>query len=533
MTEKERIELVKNGKLKLNSLDSDEISYEVCKAAVEYKGTAIKDVPKSLLTKELCQIAVVNTVMAYRSIPKDYISPDFVVEVARKSDYENINYIPTVYKDKSFYLGLVSTDPEFIWYIPRKALTAEIGKAAIKSMGYSSTSDAVKDYPRLLSRLHKSLYDHETCLNFVESTFFTDRHSFFKENERPWLDEKKGLFGFKDNLVDGYYLSEMMKWVDVIIPLLRLRGDFISFVQKQLLTDDMIKIAIDSTAWAIKKVPEEYRTENVMLYAVEKDPLNIEYMHENMISAEMSKKVVERSGVALRFIPSRFITKELCLIAVKNGDNSVIDYVPRTIMDKDIVLAFLDSNKPRQKILQRVPQEICDYEVCMSAVNNDGNDLKFVPQYLLNTEMCLKAVLSSPWAAEYVPESLFSEEIALATVEGTQLMFDYIPKRYRTEKVCIKAVSQPMTFNYSCLDSIPKEILNQKLCNIAVDKNPLTIEYVPEQFITEDMIISVASSSYSLILINFPIRLRSEEFYKTLINRYPGIESYLSKLSTN
>ena len=36
MTEKERIELVKNGKLKLNSLDSDEISYEVCKAAVEY-----------------------------------------------------------------------------------------------------------------------------------------------------------------------------------------------------------------------------------------------------------------------------------------------------------------------------------------------------------------------------------------------------------------------------------------------------------------------------------------------------------------
>ena len=117
----------------------------------------LRTIPEGEKTKEICLAALIEDSIFFPFVPQKLITPEFVIEVVKNSSADAILHLPKEYRNSSFFLELVKLYPDIIWALPRKNLTAKIGKMTVQKMGYEKTADAVKDKPVLLSRLHTTL----------------------------------------------------------------------------------------------------------------------------------------------------------------------------------------------------------------------------------------------------------------------------------------------------------------------------------------------------------------------------------------
>lgn len=527
-------EACKHGGMVLGRVPKEYMSKEICEYAIASTGLALQYVPDAYRTMELCKKAVSCSSQAYWYVPIEYITPEFVVEVAHNSkySYSTISSLPDSLKKSPFYYEVICIEPEFIWHIPRKVLTAKIGKAAIKAMGYTSVAEAVKARPELLSRLHISLYDHEACLNFVKSEYFKestgkDRYGNWAYGFNTQEDEKNGRFYLDQKYTETYSLPNMMRWADVATPFLALNGYYIVFADERIVTEEMCRVAISSNPHSFEHIPEIFKTKEMCLFAFEKEPFLIKHFPEEYITEELALKAVQHSGFILNDLSDKYKTKEICLIAVSDEGSGKIESVPDSVLDKDIVLAYLHNTRSAVHELKKIPQQLWDYDVCLAAVEKDGSDLQYVPAEYLDYNMCIHAVRKSGSASKYVPQELFTEELALATVSYSQYEFKNIPKRCITEAVCLEALSHGDRYAGTILGEIPREIITQKICDVAIAKSPRSLEAVPEEFVTEDILLSVARRACALVPRNFPKRLRTKKFIQQLIETDSYIGKYL------
>ena len=55
-------------------------------------------------------------------------------------------------------------------------------------------------------------------------------------------------------------------------------------------------------------------------------------------------------------------------------------------------------------LLRKVPMEFCDYEICLTAVQQNRYALEYVPDSLKTKEICEAAIASNQDARHFVPE---------------------------------------------------------------------------------------------------------------------------------
>lgn len=58
----------------MNTLREQDITYEMCLAAVKHCGHALKDVPEFLMTRELCLTAVLKSPNALAHVPCEFMT---------------------------------------------------------------------------------------------------------------------------------------------------------------------------------------------------------------------------------------------------------------------------------------------------------------------------------------------------------------------------------------------------------------------------------------------------------------------------
>ena len=107
------------------------------------------------------------------------------------------------------------------------------------------------------------------------------------------------------------------------------------------------------------------------------------------------------------------LSYEICLEAVKQ-DVDALRYVPEELKTPEICL---EAVKRDGGALDLVPEELKTPEICLEAVKRDGGALQFVPKAFRTPEICLAAVKQDGWALRYVPKDLRTEEIYLAAVK--------------------------------------------------------------------------------------------------------------------
>ena len=89
------------------------------------------------------------------------------------------------------------------------------------------------------------------------------------------------------------------------------------------------------------------------------------------------------------------------------------------------------------------------------------------------------------------------------------------------------AISHGDQFSGTVLKDIPKHLITQQLCDEAVEISVWSLGAVPDEFVTPDMLMSVAERAPGRLNDNFPERFMNVEFITEMIRRYPGSKSYV------
>ncbi len=114
-------------------------------------------------------------------------------------------------------------------------------------------------------------------------------------------------------------------------------------------------------------------------------------------------EAVKLCGAALCYVPDRLKTPKICAQAVKSsaaGATPVLEWVPYDLRNEELCLAAV---RAQEESLRWVPRDLCTYEICLVAVRQKPGAIARVPEDLKSREMCREAVQSDPRALQWVP----------------------------------------------------------------------------------------------------------------------------------
>ena len=144
-----------------------------------------------------------------------------------------------------------------------------------------------------------------------------------------------------------------------------------------------------------------------------------------------------------------------------------------------------------------------------------GRHLKDFKPDEITYEMCLIAVMQDGDALKYVPADLCTEEIYNTACRSNGYVLRYVPISYRTEELCEIAVN-----SYGCaIADVPEEYKTPELCLKAACQDPYAYNFIPVQYITVDFCVSVYDQKGTEALSNLPTEVRATTFY---FHIFPG-----------
>src|SRR5579872_3779422 len=91
-------------------------------------------------------------------------------------------------------------------------------------------------------------------------------------------------------------------------------------------------------------------------------------------------------------------------------------------------------------MLDCVPVEIMDRELCLTAIEKSGYNLKHVPLCLMDRDLCFVAVKAKSLSIRYVPSDIIDMELCLEAIRGNYHAIDYIPSFIKDEELYMEAV---------------------------------------------------------------------------------------------
>ena len=616
MTEQERIDSIKNG-THLANFKKENITYAMCVAAVEKDGYAIYDVPKELRTKEIYQIAAKTCSNIIDFIPKEYLTkkvcediieidglklpripekwrtealylkalcqnpeafscvPDnmltaeFCIKaVKRTGKLEVLQSLPEKNRNTAFYLELLEVYPKVFTIIPKKYRTATVCRKAIEKLKIKSVADEVRKHPFFFALLHPALYDHDTCLAFVQTKHFS--------HFRP------GPFSINDGTIsdNGFIipLERFLRFPDVAEKAVSQWNGYFEFVPEKAMTPELCKLAINQNAMAleyvpdsllneqlcktavskigkaIRFVPEKMITPELCVAAIQNDPKTIELIPEGMRTKDLLELAFSKYPQCIGLFPDEYKTEDICMEAVSNTGGllksvpvalrtydicyaaavhgSGAENIPETLIDKKIALAIIESgNFSVKDTIPFLFTKIPDQEIYLSAVKKKGESLKYIPEESKTYEMCLAAMNNTLSAVYYIPDDMFSDEIrsifAKNWVPWVGKMF--FPEKHQTSQMWLEIFSRHDCCVHYVLSAVPKGFLTQEICDVIVRNSYPMYREIPEEFISEDMIIYMAKTNPGQLGFRFPERFRTEEFVKSITDKYPATKMWLHK----
>ena len=344
-------------------------------------------------------------------------------------------------------------------------------------------------------------------------------------------------------------------------------------------TQEIFRIAVAQNGRSLESVPEDQCTEEMCMIAVAQDAMNLRCVPESRRTKELCRIAVAQNGMALESVPAEWQTQDLCETAIKQNPFALgkirpsllstdlcemavllqpgaLMHVPPSLMTKNLCERAILRNGAA---LELVPLELRDKALCEMAVGQCARAIKSVPNQLLNEELVALAVAREDWILGSVPERLRTRELcelALRSPRSPQFgsyesPLAYIPHSLLTEEFCrtsvekngyLRIVPQWLRSFEICeiavrksgitLEYVPVDLRTEELCRIAVAQNGRALRYVPEMLRTDE-ICSIAVAQYGLALESVPETLRTEELCKVAVTQIGrALEHVPEKLRT-
>ena len=266
------------------------------------------------------------------------------------------------------YIDLKETDTEY----------SDIIKY-IKRTCYPEFNPSKYDIYTIYIKTDIKLFNKGNLINFDDDISFDKEDSvlqIFIKYEYLCYDWSCKIYNFTE---------ENMK--DKIIDLIKTDGRFIGLMIKEDQIDELCKLAIQQTCWALQYI--KCQTEDICKLAVQKDGYALQYVRNQ--TEDICKLAVQQNGETLKYVKEQ--TEEICKLAVDKHGYSVKDVKEQT--EEICALAV----KKNGLALYHVKKQTDN--VCKLAVQQNGLALYYVKDKTM--VVCKFAVQQNYDALKYVP----------------------------------------------------------------------------------------------------------------------------------
>jgi hypothetical protein len=221
------------------------------------------------------------------------------------------------------------------------------------------------------------------------------------------------------------------------------------------------------------------------------------------------------NGRLLELLPDDLRDEELCTIAVKE-DGASLFCVPAALRTERLSEAAATENSIA---LRHIPKELMTADFLFRVVSKNSKALQDIPPEFLSTEMCMRAVQNDGRLLQHVPIDWRTLPLCEAAVHQDGLALQHVPKCALTPQLCEMAVRQ----NGFALRHVPNLLRSEQVCRMAVAQEGLALEFVPWDLRTRSLCnLAIRVNPASLHFV--PPNLRTYAFCLKAIQRLAEIE---------
>lgn len=385
-------------KIELNKFYSNKLIFEprqyiwdnieLVKRVLEYDGTCLKYVDKSILNYDLYKIAVNSTYLALEHVDHDSVNSDKYIKLCKNA--------------------LSQTGKLTKGQLMRKLQISELGRSIYVTNNYGG-------------------------------------YAF------QWLPTDLKTYEFKKMAVSTYgpalqwFTDEQDEELCEIA--VNQRGLSILHVREDLLSEKLYEIAVsksddDSQIDLIKIIPKKILTEKICLTSVLRKGESLEFIPNNLKTDEICEAAVKQNYNAIQFVPKTLKNTSLYDYALSKNYN-VFKYVPSEYKTKAMCYDILQNTKDKQYLTQ-VPDKYKDEDMCKFMINELECSIEDIPTQMRNKELCDLLVEKNgdkyDDILKHVPLKLKTKELCLKVVQKCGMALKHVPIRLRTKEICKLAV---------------------------------------------------------------------------------------------
>lgn len=334
---------------------------------------------------------------------------------------------------------------------------------------------------------------NEMCLLAIKHSPFLIKYIKNPNLEMCIMAMKKSVYSLKyiDN-IDPLILMELVKinpqaiehivcqTKEMCIEAIKKSPSVIKYIN--LLDNDLFELAFDLTPNALSNIPDDYKTLEMCIKAVQYDSNLLQYVPEKYINENIVTDAITKCGKSIRFVKNP--SDNLCFKALEN-DLSSINYIKNPtdemyLMVSKVFPYLLNKIKDKTKIkdeqdlcklIELFPNNITDIikpseKLSLIAVKKSGNILKYIDNQ--TDEICMVSVQYYPDTLEFVKNQTDEICIVALSQKGKLLKFVNDKKKY----ICEIALEN---------DGLALEFIDDqtvKLCKIALRKNIQSYKYI-------------------------------------------------------
>ncbi|WNG47196.1 hypothetical protein F0U60_26010 [Archangium minus] len=443
---------------------------ELCRLALTRDGESLFFVPEPLRTRELCALAVASDGRSLQYVPFSLRDRELCLSAIENG--ASLADVPDTCRDRDMCLAAAKRGGSVLEFVPFALRDAELCRQAMASG------------PDRLEHTPWELRDRDTCFRALESDGY--QIAFAPERHR---DRELYLGAIQRRGCTLEFVPLAMRDLELCVEAVRSEKHAWRFTTPELrpaiaaatgvdLDDEQVRAMLGGLAL----LPHAERTRERCLEAAREKKFEAGLAPDVLRDHETCRELATRMFL-LEYIPEDFRSREVCLANVARDPYGLAS-VPEGLRDREMCLAGVRGYGEQ---LRFVADPLRDEEMCRVAIASEGDALVYVPFALRERALCLEAVRERKTPSNYlrgelrdVPDTWRDEEMCRAAISGGNRwngsrLLEHIPFSLREAKLCREVVS----LSPAALVHVPHALRDASLCAIAVSAEAHLRRHVP------------------------------------------------------
>ena len=476
----------------------------------------LENIPKDLLSTEICRQLIENETRFFPGVPEEYI------------DEEMCYYV-------------VQNRGDFLKYIPEKFKTQELCNKAVETSGVYAIEDVPEDNrtPELYTIMVKQNTKHYANIETTDTSWLRERimeplSIIPKEMQSSKMYEIIAeIYPYPEIFLR--IVPENLITQKICMELAKRDGRVLKNIPKEMKTRDLC-IETIKNGGDIEEVPEEFRNADMYIdwlsnrYVQMKNDSHYrgdiqQYIKElptEIKNDDFWKKLVEKNGFFLKYVPENIKNEELYMKAIQSFPNCIV-FIPKSDINTDILIEAIRNDVGLKYIKKYIETELATPEVYLELYKKEKiYRIDEIPKEKRNFDIYVYAAQNSRIEYNDIPVEItsnrkFWEEV----IERNASFIKYAPQDMITPELCQNAIDNSL-WN---IKNIPVNFITLDMCKAVMayrDGQKYLLEYIPEEYITDIIPMIYTDNFFGVklekLLECIPEEKRTDIFYIKLLN---------------